>query len=317
MEPSLRAFMAGIVDYAGLFPPAKLPLDAAIRNYATYRTQPESWMLGRFICPAAKLAELSPYASELFAAGEPFRFSALGRGGSTTSEFLAGVDSDLHDIESFVERHDGRAIVDAYETRLPPSIVGLFDQVANRFERVGPAAVALSYEVSLAADWRATARSVVRAIVEHTAAARSVRVTRTGLKLRCGGVEAAAFPPVERVAFAIAACRDAGVPLKCTAGLHHPVRRDDDAVKTKMHGFLNVFGAGILAHACGIDEPTIRDLLADESPDSFAFEHDGFRWKDHRATVAQIEAARESAVLSFGSCSFDEPRDDLGALGLL
>ena len=28
--PSVRAFLAGIIDYAGLFPPAKLPLDKAI-----------------------------------------------------------------------------------------------------------------------------------------------------------------------------------------------------------------------------------------------------------------------------------------------
>ena len=30
--PSVRAFLAGIIDYAGLFPPAKLPLEKAIRN---------------------------------------------------------------------------------------------------------------------------------------------------------------------------------------------------------------------------------------------------------------------------------------------
>ena len=46
MSPSLRALLSGIIDYAGLFPPAKLPLDQAIRNYARYRTEPDSYEQG-------------------------------------------------------------------------------------------------------------------------------------------------------------------------------------------------------------------------------------------------------------------------------
>jgi len=41
------------------------------------------------------------------------------------------------------------------------------------------------------------------------------------------------------------------------------------------------------------------------------------RWKTYRAKTAQIEAARREFITSFGSCSFDEPRDDLRALGLI
>ena len=33
MKESLRTFMNGLVDYAGLFPPADLPLDKAINEY--------------------------------------------------------------------------------------------------------------------------------------------------------------------------------------------------------------------------------------------------------------------------------------------
>lgn len=309
--------MTGIIDYAGLFPPAKLPMDAAIRNYAAYRTEPEAWMLGRFICPAAKLAELAPFGNELFAKGEPFRFSALGRAGAAPGEFLDGVGRDLADIAAFQEAHAGRVIVDAYETRLPPSLDGILDRTAQAFEQDGPAEVVIAYEVALAGQWKEQLRNVAAAIADHNAADGRRRVRRAALKLRCGGVEASAFPPIEQVAFAIAACRDAGVPLKCTAGLHHPVRHHNASVKTKMHGFLNVFGAGVLAHAKELDEPTIRDIIADESADSFAFDDAGFRWKDHRATAEQIETARSEAVLSFGSCSFDEPRDDLRSLGLL
>src|SRR5271166_5986544 len=61
MYASLRALMTNVIDYAGLFPPAQLPLDQALRNYASYREGPDAWMLGRFVCPAAKLAELTSF----------------------------------------------------------------------------------------------------------------------------------------------------------------------------------------------------------------------------------------------------------------
>src|SRR5262245_38924762 len=66
MNPALRALLGGIIDYAGLFPPAQLPLEEAIRNYARYRTEPESWMLGRFVIPATRLKELAELGKELF-----------------------------------------------------------------------------------------------------------------------------------------------------------------------------------------------------------------------------------------------------------
>jgi hypothetical protein len=130
-------------------------------------------------------------------------------------------------------------------------------------------------------------------------------------------VEASAFPSVEQVASAMTACRDAGVMLKATAGLHHPIRRFDAGVQSMMHGFLNVFGAGILSHAHGLDEATVGMIVGDESAESFSFKGDAFCWKGLVANRDQIEGARAAAVISFGSCSFDEPREDLRSMGLL
>jgi hypothetical protein len=55
---SLRALLTGLIDYAGLFPPAALPMDAAVRNYDAYRRGPHAWMLGRFVVPAADRARV-------------------------------------------------------------------------------------------------------------------------------------------------------------------------------------------------------------------------------------------------------------------
>src|SRR5215470_419845 len=104
MRQSLRALLEDVIDYAGLFPPAGLPLGQAVRNYARHRGEPEGWMLGRFVCPAARLAELAPLGDEL-AAGPPFVFAALGRGGATADDFLAGLRDDLRDVAAFRQRH--------------------------------------------------------------------------------------------------------------------------------------------------------------------------------------------------------------------
>jgi len=56
---ALRALLENLIDYAGLFPPAALPMAEAVENYARYRDSAESWMLGRFVVPAARLHECS------------------------------------------------------------------------------------------------------------------------------------------------------------------------------------------------------------------------------------------------------------------
>lgn len=55
---SLRALLTNLIDYAGLFPPAKLPMARAVANYEAYRTGDHAWMLGRFVVPLAQLSEV-------------------------------------------------------------------------------------------------------------------------------------------------------------------------------------------------------------------------------------------------------------------
>src|SRR4051794_30246694 len=106
MRASLRALLTGVIDYAGLFPPAGLPLQQAFRNYARYRQESENWMLGRFICPAARLADLAPHLKEF--SPSPFDLSVLGKGGNTTREFLGGLLEDLEAILTFRDVHGDR-----------------------------------------------------------------------------------------------------------------------------------------------------------------------------------------------------------------
>ena len=120
-----------------------------------------------------------------------------------------------------------------------------------RISRIGPAGLTLAYEVGPVPDVRAAVRAVVGSLAWYNAmdAVKQRTCCSAVFKLRCGGLEAAAFPSPEQVAFTLDTCRSAGVPLKFTAGLHHPLRHLDPGLQTPMHGFVNVLAAGALAHA--------------------------------------------------------------------
>jgi hypothetical protein len=325
---SLRALLTGIIDYAGLFPPAKLPLDQAIHLYAHHRLDSPCWMLGRFVCPSERLGELAALVPDLFSPASPLRISALGRGGRSVPEFLAGLRTDVDAMAAFRDRHSERAVTDAYEIRVLAEVLvadssdaahALLVESGKTLRREFPSLIPY-YEAGsgtsshssmfLLSTVLANAKRLAKqqpALSEHPA----------GVKLRCGGPEAADFPSPEQVAFTITACRDAGVLLKFTAGLHHPIRHFNAAIQTHMHGFLNVFTAGVLAHAARLNKDQVRQIIEDQNADDFAFDEAGLRWKDLSASVAQIRAARESAVISFGSCSFEEPCEGLRTMGLL
>jgi hypothetical protein len=57
--PALQALLANILDYAGLYPPASLPLREVLENYDRYLERPEAWMLSRLVLPEETLGRLT------------------------------------------------------------------------------------------------------------------------------------------------------------------------------------------------------------------------------------------------------------------
>lgn len=323
MSPSLRELLTGLIDYAGLFPPAQLPLEQSYRNYQQYRRERDAWMLGRFVCPAARLQELTPFLQGAAEENDPLRIAVLGQTGESEAEFLAKLQADLDSVQAFRARHGNRVIADIYEVRMPGTsrdwahkerFLALFSRAADIWEG---RRCKLYYEVLPGPDWRDRWSAMIRPLADENALGTHAIGWSAGVKLRCGGVEPATFPPADQVAFLIAACRDAGVPLKFTAGLHHAVRHFDSAMQVTMHGFLNLFVAGILAHTRRIPEATIRNVVEDENSADFTFAGDVLRWKELQVNQQEITMIRRNAVTSFGSCSFDEPRADLQAMGIM
>ena len=132
------------------------------------------------------------------------------------------------------------------------------------------------------------------------------RDSRIGAKLRCGGLEAGAFPSAEAVAEFVAACVGLEVPFKATAGLHQPLRHFDPALGTFQHGFLNLLGATALAGE-GAQSVELVRCLEIEQPEA---------WRQLGLTAATLGRARQWFT-AFGTCSIEEPLAGLAAIGLL
>ena len=111
--------------------------------------------------------------------------------------------------------------------------------------------------------------------------------------------------------------------LLVAAGLHHPVRAefpltyDDNPPRGVMHGFINVFLAASFVHARALDPDQTIELLNETDAQSFTFTDDAATWRDHTIDTLSIAKARERSALSYGSCSFTEPVEDLKTLGWL
>ena len=56
---TIDLFMRQIVDYAGLFPPASLPLDEALGEFHDYQSHSRSGYLGRFVMPLDRLMKVT------------------------------------------------------------------------------------------------------------------------------------------------------------------------------------------------------------------------------------------------------------------
>ena len=330
MTDSLRALLSGAIDYAGMFPPAELSLEESLANWRAYWAGPQAWLLGRFVAPLDELPSLCK------------QYDPKEDGAVTVVFGAAGTGSERISILEKTGEWTSGAILDAIECRWPAELLQFADQeaLANHVKLFAlhlstgiERRATLYFEIAppeLHIDKRlkaAVAALVAYNKLEIGSARGGIRHTPdivtlasqcpAGMKFRLGGANANAVPTPSQLASFICACRDAGVFWKATAGLHHAIAHLDAALQCKMHGFLNVLSAAVLADVQHLDVESVEAILEDQDADHFRFEPDKMSYQDLTATVDQISAARQRSLRSFGSCSFDEPLADLRSLGLL
>lgn len=303
MAPSLRALLEHSIDYAGMFPPASLGLEEALTNHARYIRLDDSWMLNAFVLPVDQFDNAKQFLSH-FDPRHPLCVSALGPKTQNAVAFGDAIEETDAAIRAFARHNVDLVRISQLEMFLPGDVdSGMLREVESVLG-------------GLAAFWEAPAERAEQTIALLSDHNSNVDQPTFGYKMRTGGVTADAFPTSAQIAAALVAPATHQVPIKFTAGLHHPLRQYREEVQAKMHGFLNVLGAAVLAAEHKWDAVQTTRVLEDEEVRSFQFNDEFFSWLNWKIDVRRLQDRRRF-VTTFGSCSFDEPREDLRALKLL
>lgn len=293
-KQSLNTLLSEMIDYAGLFPPSMVSMEQAVENYAAYRKSANAWLLGRFVLPVARLNEFLEAAEDKFVDGDPWRLSVL-----------AGEDinATIREIKLFNSQNVGRAVCDALEVK------------ANTVSKIENTVAALPEDLDAYFEI-GTGDNFVDLVT-------TLSMRKQRAKIRTGGTTREDFPPSREIIRFVRSCMAANVPFKATAGLHHPLRcfrpltYAADAPKGTMHGFLNVLlMTGFARESYRV--ALLEELMEEEFDEAFTFRENGIGWRnEHFLTDGHVQRLRKKGMISFGSCSFTEPVEDLQGLGLL
>jgi hypothetical protein len=288
---AIHAFLDGLIDYAGLFPPAGLDMMSAVRNYSTERSGENASMLGRFIVPMRRLAEFKDafYEACCNEQDAPWLLSVLSTGNSEEDVSLLGKFSE------------GAAFVDALEVK------------AVDAKHAESTLVSLPSRKTVYVEFAPElCGRMLPVLKKHDARA----------KIRTGGTTPETILSVEQLAYFLVSSAKSQVAFKATAGLHHPLRSyqkltyESNSPSGWMHGFINVFVAATIAYF-GATEDQVIQLLNEQDSGAFRWSENALTWRDHQLSTKQIRTVREEFAIGFGSCSFTEPVDDLKAIGWL
>lgn len=278
----MAPLLARLVDDAALFPPGDATMPDAVRGHLEARSGRHAGLVGFFLCPVSKLPDL---IVELVRAkpAEPVQLSLVVNNG------LGGVPKAVSTVEGRKNLLQLRMI----EMPAPSDVDATWLERVSEF---------VPEDVIRVVEPRRPMPSGYDAWLDGVR-----RVARHGCwpKLRCGGLQAGAFPGVDVVADFIAAVCAEQVPFKATAGLHHAVRHHDADTGFTHHGFLNL----LVAVSRALNGGDARQAIGSTDPDALVAEARGLSEPAVRA-VRQVFA-------SYGSCSLGEPVADLETLGLL
>lgn len=315
------ALLGGVIDYAGTFPPAALSLDKALQRASLWRKEAKHpWLMSKVVLPVADIKKVtSEMLYTLGADGSPWLFAALGTPcqSEQSHEFYKTVEWDLRELRRCREKwfySSCRQEVISYETKLPSSVVSgnsvskIYDFISPVLERTASLTSNevrdLFFEISFEGDWKSAIENTSQALADWLDENDELDLI-PGLKFRTGG---AYVPTTEQLAIAISKTTSHGLRFKATQGLHHAVTQGKD------YGFVNLLAAINFAQGYGPEEFGLREIeicLAESQSTNFEFQNDKFCWRNFSMTLEEIEVARRTHGAAFGSCSLDEPDQDL------
>jgi len=320
MLDSVSLFTKELFDYAGLFPPAKLPLVQAFQNFTHYQTHVQNNALGKFIFPLEKTDEFISFRIKLQNATIPF--SVLLTKVQHSSLATNSLALDIQKLEQLAATTPC-VCISSFETVPPEDILTssdkglLFSYFKTLQKFLAPFKTTVFFEVPYE---NSPSEFFLRTLGEHIIDTK----TPFAAKLRTGGTHAHQIPSAESLARIILQCAQNRLPVKLTAGLHVPVPNFNPSVGATLHGFLNVVCCLLVAHDhfCGsqnspVTQSSLQNILTNFKEDDFKFTADGLHIGSVFMANDRLKKLRDNCVKSIGTCSFLEPLEHLSHMGVL
>lgn len=276
---AMTAALAGLFDYAGMFPPAELDIHAAARNFVAYRRGEYAWALGRLVMNATALDTFRDLAGlRLSVVTAPAEIETVAR------HLVAGLPIEMIEVKA-----------------------GNRSDVMRIRERVRAGA-----EIYVEVPLELSDLDVLDAIGNAGACAKLRMGGVVAEAFPSSHAVAAMLKELARRRIPFKATAGLHHPLRS----RHPFTYQKDSPAGLMHGFMNLLGAAALVWFGGKADEAMQ-VLEEKNAGAWRVTKDEIGWRAHGWSAEQMHEVRESFLKSIGSCSFTEPMEDLEALGWL
>lgn len=329
MNKSINQLLNSAVTYAGLYPPASLKLNEALRNYVDFSHSKYAWMLANFILPHHELPFLSSFADRKHRLKGPLSLCITGPETNTLFEFKNVINNIEQQIMAAHTGYPGEVRTNLLELKLPLSSI----ETLNPEELIK----ALEAVVSTTAESRLLphrvffevpgneydaelTKKVIKVIAVHNKSILKRKVNNylfSGIKINCSTKKSGKIPSASYLAEVILYARDANVAVKFSGSENTPYPSYSYSLGAKMHGFINIFAASILAYTQDLTVDETIEVIEEKRPDNFTFKDEYFAWRELAAPTIEIKMLRMLSITTFNFTSFTTPIDGLKELGYL
>lgn len=293
------ASFGALLDDASLLGPTPPTISEAVSTYRSARTSTASWMVGRFLCPTSRLAELAESLMRSFEAGDdPWEISAV---------FDQGPGASASAAQAFHTEMQPAAIIAAAEARIGDDELWDIGATIDAITSIQPEIVPF-----LELD-RASPLGDQVALVASELSRRS----------RIGGVQigtstdsGSSSLSIHDVATFIMETTTRQLPFRISEGLHGPIGCHDEERDVQHHGFVNVLVAAAAAGQ-GHALDTVATIIDETDPEAFSMGAAFISWRDVSIPGPTMRRVRANGFVAFGSQDFSSTVDALHALGFI
>ena len=306
-----------LFDYAGTFPPASLSFDEALKTTSSFTSELSRPHLVAvdLVTPVVNLAKIDSALLERTGVKQGRRFlisalvSELGeKSGKLSGELLAikAFNASLVDASIPIQTVAVECRLSKYAQEDPASLHTPFDHIRDTLAGEN---IRLFLELDCSASrWVDELRSLCTALQRANSFLKGS--VEFGVKVRGGGPTGVTN---EKLAIIIPLVTEFNLPFKATSGLHHPIIETQPYGEANKLGFINLTMALMLSRALPgkFKGAAVERCLEGRSVRNFTFTDSKAGFEEFVITGAELQSAKKLSHFSIGSCSINEPDDDL------